>query len=148
VTDVVEPNKARLRLWVEGLRSRRFAQTDQKLADSEGYCCLGVACEIAIENGLDLEKEQSEDGDWRYGDDFVLLPLKVADWYGFPGGLGDKTNPIIGVYDEDIDPEDDEYEGFGIGDRLDATDANDELHWNFEKIANTIEEHYGLNEED
>ena len=41
------PNKENIRKWVEALRSGDFPQTTSTLADSDGYCCLGVACDIS-----------------------------------------------------------------------------------------------------
>ena len=32
--------------WLKRLRSGKFIQTDGKLQDKNGYCCLGVACSI------------------------------------------------------------------------------------------------------
>ena len=32
--------------WLKALRSGDFKQTTGELQDSEGYCCLGVACRI------------------------------------------------------------------------------------------------------
>lgn len=32
--------------WIEALRSGEYAQTTGRLQDFEGYCCLGVACEL------------------------------------------------------------------------------------------------------
>jgi hypothetical protein len=55
-----EQLKERRAAWVAALRSGRFEQCKGALAkvdcDENGYCCLGVACEIAIEMGLDLPK--------------------------------------------------------------------------------------------
>jgi hypothetical protein len=33
--------------WVEALRSGRYQQATGKLMTEEGYCCLGVLCEVA-----------------------------------------------------------------------------------------------------
>lgn len=50
--------------WVAALRSGEYAQTRNYLAVTEvvkdslikpGFCCLGVLCEVAIENGVPLE---------------------------------------------------------------------------------------------
>lgn len=39
---------AMLEKWIEALRSGEFKQTTHRLQDSQGYCCLGVACELLI----------------------------------------------------------------------------------------------------
>lgn len=37
--------------WVEALRSGKYKQTRGTLKNNEGFCCLGVLCEI---NGIDM----------------------------------------------------------------------------------------------
>ncbi len=50
-----------MRLWVAALRSGEFAQGRKRLAQSgDGgatwrYCCLGVACELAIRHGVEVK---------------------------------------------------------------------------------------------
>lgn len=38
--------------WVAALRSGEYKQAKKSLRTDEGYCCLGVACEIAVKAGL------------------------------------------------------------------------------------------------
>jgi hypothetical protein len=38
--------------WVAKLRSGDYLQTKNVLQNEEGYCCLGVLCEIAVEDGI------------------------------------------------------------------------------------------------
>ena len=40
--------KIKVLIWVEALRSGVFPQTREVMQDSEGYCCLGVACELFV----------------------------------------------------------------------------------------------------
>lgn len=35
--------------WIEALRSGNYRQTRGTLQDSNGYCCLGVACKVLID---------------------------------------------------------------------------------------------------
>lgn len=35
-------------MWLTALRSGEYSQTKTRLQDSQGYCCLGVACEVLI----------------------------------------------------------------------------------------------------
>ena len=37
--------------WIKALRSGKFKQTTGTLQDRNGYCCLGVACEVVIPKG-------------------------------------------------------------------------------------------------
>jgi hypothetical protein len=86
----MEPNKERLRLWADALRSDRFPQTMNKLYRSAelgwkgGYCCLGVACVVAAENGLDLNLDEIFRG-------YTVLPQVVANWYGLPSAGPEDT---------------------------------------------------------
>lgn len=109
--------------WVIALRSGKYKQTFGALRDSNGYCCLGVACQIS---GLGKwEKETT------FGDDsreYVIgprsrgsgiLPVKVAKWLGL-----NSTTPIV-------------TEGGCI-----ATNANDLKRLSFGEIADGVEKLY------
>ena len=52
------PNKENIQKWVDGLLSGEYEQGRGKLNKDGKFCCLGVACEVAIKNGLNLSKEQ------------------------------------------------------------------------------------------
>lgn len=41
-------NKKDIEKWCEALRSGKYKQTRGFLHDSDGYCCLGVACKVFI----------------------------------------------------------------------------------------------------
>lgn len=125
------------RLWLEALRSDRFKQGRNMLAKDEGdgmqFCCLGVLCEVAIEAGLDLEREERSDlGSKRslsYGGGYsVMPPEEVWKWaWGTSVGVGQV------VITEDG----------GDGEHLvmkDLTHLNDDEGWTFEQIADAIEE--------
>lgn len=40
--------RAQAMKWVDALRSGKYKQTTETLQDANGFCCLGVACEIFI----------------------------------------------------------------------------------------------------
>lgn len=46
--------------WADALRSGKFKQTTGCLQDSNGYCCLGVACEIFIPENKKQKDERGE----------------------------------------------------------------------------------------
>ena len=67
VTERAGVHEGRVRVLVAALRSGRYAQTTGVLQRLEeynkkpaGFCCLGVACEVAIDNGLALHKDEGE----------------------------------------------------------------------------------------
>jgi hypothetical protein len=42
--------------WIAALRSGKYPQTQNRLQDKKGYCCLGVACKVLIpENELEVD---------------------------------------------------------------------------------------------
>lgn len=63
--------------WVEALKSGEYHQCTNKLAKKTnrwGYCCLGVACEVAIKEGIPLQVRKS--GDVKlYGEEEQAGPL-------------------------------------------------------------------------
>ena len=39
------------RLWIDALRSGKYRQAQYRLKSDEGYCCLGVLCDLARVDG-------------------------------------------------------------------------------------------------
>jgi len=77
-------------LWIEALRSGEYRQTRLALRDGEGFCCLGVACEVAIKAGVPLV-QAGEDGYSVPGSGIInraFLPQSVRAWLGLSTGNG------------------------------------------------------------
>ena len=91
------------RRWIAKLESGEYPQTKSVLADDSGYCCLGVLCEVAVEDGIVFKKEDP-DRVWYTSklDDSdtegAVLPFAVRDWAGLPN-----INPEVPHTDEDGD---------------------------------------------
>lgn len=86
--------------WVAALRSGEYQQGRGYLnrTDDEGtkYCCLGVLCEIARAEGLELDVHFADDGHsgTTYYDGYsTVLPDAVEEWAGLT-----VSNPEV-VYD-------------------------------------------------
>lgn len=79
--------------WVEALESGRFKQGTRALAPtSDTRCCLGVACELAIEAGV-LDAYQPDDG--------TLYPYpEVTRWLGLRSSAGSYGRTEL-TYDND-----------------------------------------------
>lgn len=127
---MTEPNKDRLRLWVEALESGEFEQTNGQLSrrGNDGvtrYCCLGVAEVVSMRNGGPGSDEHL--GHYSY------LSRELQAWYG----VG--SNPVIGSI---------EYAGGTDGEvyELYAVMANDSLGHDFKQIAANVRKHYQLGE--
>ncbi|MFY1688155.1 hypothetical protein [Plantactinospora sp. WMMB782] len=115
--------------WTAALRSGEFKQGASRLRTAEGYCCLGVLCEIAVKEGVIGPASQDEHGLYEYPDPHLsdnpeendpdrtvhgVLPDAVVKW----AGLGD-FNPVI--------------HGLTLADR------NDNQGWTFDQLADLIE---------
>lgn len=85
------PNKERIKLLVDALRSGEYTQTtgvlEKKTENETSNCCLGVACRVAIINGLELDLGTFNGVDSESITTFDgindVLPQKVMNWYGF-----------------------------------------------------------------
>ncbi len=77
--------------WVEALRSGKYQQGSGYLLKDDKYCCLGVLCELAVEDRIiskDTEVERNIDSEKSiitlFGDNSewrtAFLPKKVANW--------------------------------------------------------------------
>ncbi len=85
-------HKQARKIWVEALRSGRFEQGQCRLNMNGRMCCLGVACELYIENGGSLEKATLAPGTVTYDDAAAVPPDAVIDWLGLatPDGQYEK----------------------------------------------------------
>lgn len=123
-------NKDNLRKWVAELRSGKYTQGEGALCTmrsncKDAHCCLGVVCEVAMENGVELvisEQIGLTAKYKRYGDETEVLPREVREWLGVHS-----CNPLIGD--------------------LKAVTINDSYKLSFDEIADRIEKHFQLNEE-
>lgn len=126
-----QPNKQRLKLWVDALRNAQFAQGTGSLASRKidgtfEYCCLGVACEVAMANGLEVQTDmRGAFGTLKaYDGSDLTLPFTVVGWYGLSG-----KDPLLRDGLEDL-----------------ASSLNDDFGWDFDQIANAIVTTYELEE--
>ena len=132
-----EPNKERIKLWVEALESGKFRQCQNvltRIAENGGrsHCCLGVAVVVAMSNDLELT-EEVVDNIVEYADvegnvSSTVLPDAVVEWYG----LAEVSPELLAGYDEDG-----EYS-------VEATEMNDGKCASFTEIAAAIRKTYGI----
>lgn len=114
--------------WVDALRSGEYQQATGKLKSQEGFCCLGVLCDLYAKEHEDAGWEYrgpdrpSDPTDyWYFDDQSEFLPESVAQWAGFQ----DQT-----VYVKVVD---DVYR------EVDVAELNDDGD-SFKRIADLIEE--------
>lgn len=85
-----EQLKERRAAWVAALRSGKYVQCQGKLSDGDGYCCLGVGCEVAIGMGCKIEKMGGlDDGPVVLYDGLTgTMPGAAMDFFGLDDGDG------------------------------------------------------------
>ena len=72
--------------WLNALRSGDYQQTQNYLHKEDGFCCLGVLCDLYIkENNEEWNLAVAEDGDrdyYEFQDKTGRIPLSVIEWAG------------------------------------------------------------------
>jgi len=124
-------NKERVALLVEALRDGSWVQGRERLRNGgDEYCCLGVACEVAIANGCVVTVGQHDNGFYVYDGFSDFLPPSVREWYGFvsPDPAVGRLRPIGHQPENSI--------------RLAATKANDLLNKSLAEIGELFEACY------
>lgn len=152
--DFSKVNKYNMLLWYRALKSGQFEQGKNYLGRREPdgqvrYCCLGVACEVAIANGLNLNRF-SANAIFRYSgtheDEYTStgshLPAAVMDWLGI-----DEHAPQIATDVLDMQSELCTHDQCDC-DAVTAIRANDSMDWTFDQIADAVYEFYELAEVD
>ena len=136
-------NKENMRLVVAALRSGKYPQGQGRLKQIRNdstevkYCCMGVMCEVAIEHGVELKVTTDPLAEGFVSVNFdgsaAFLREKVLDWLGVRANGELDRDLIIGKDDTET---------------ISAAFANDELKWDFERIAESMESYYKLLEDD
>jgi hypothetical protein len=141
--------------WAAALRSGNFRQGKRKLAQKPTrtmpmtHCCLGVLCELAVEDGIIDAKESKYgvSGTVRsYGSDArgwssTSLPNQVSEWAGIPSGPDSLASDPLLFRRTETDPN-----GYthlvpvSCSEANDGYDANEVRPQTFEQIAGFIEE--------
>lgn len=107
--------------WVAALRSGKYMQVSHQLRRGDGFCCLGVLCD------LHSKSKSSTRSKWTpynsYKGRSVDLPAVVCKWAGIE--LKDKNDNCVPIT-------------FSDEPRY-LTWLNDQQHCSFEEIAEAIE---------
>lgn len=89
--------------WIEALRSGEYTQTNMRLKTDEGYCCLGVLCDLHRKTHPELNltwtKNDTQDS-YFYDDSNVMLHKTVQEWADIDshGRYGNKINDSINEF--------------------------------------------------
>lgn len=126
--------KAIKKKWLEALRSGEYKQGRAVLRTADDkFCCLGVLCELAAREGaIDQPVQYDKGASFSYGKDGFArsktsLPTPVIEWAFTKHELRGRAST-----EQRQDPV--------IGNR-NASYLNDVDRFNFDQIADLIEEH-------
>ena len=109
-------------LWIEALRSGEYKQTREYLHNPQGYCCLGVLCDI-------FRKQNPSSCEWVLPQDkgsYVFSTNEEED-----GWVQEESYPPILVRD---------WAGLSYSNMMALAKLNDDDHFTFNEIANVLEE--------
>ena len=123
-------NEAIKAKWLADLRSGKFPQTDSVLRNDEGYCCLGVLCDLySRETGVEWEPRSSNQFSMHSATS--VLPYEVEQWADLPHEYGAYV-AVSKRYDEG--------EETTVFHSPSLTELNDQWQYDFRQIADVIEE--------
>lgn len=90
-----EAEKTPRQLWVEALRSGAYVQSTGTLRRGDKFCCLGVACVVAADNGVPVIGREDVDTRWVFitptDQSMSALPNEVREWLGMRTPSGNFT---------------------------------------------------------
>lgn len=105
--------------WVAALNSGKYKQTTGALKNDNGFCCLGVLCDVYRKEKKKKLWETTDDGTCLMFSNGGTLPYKVQEWSGIK-----VRNPKTSVKKG--------------GNRQTLADLNDIYKFNFKEIAKVI----------
>jgi hypothetical protein len=150
--------------WIEALRSGKYGQTTSHLSDKEGFCCLGVLCDLYIQDHPTTSEWRQYEEDSPFNvfacnintdnrqSNHEVLPYEVAKWAGFdkeetyPTAIkmttGDTINCDVVVRSADLCDDLPIVSGRSeLRDKkqVSLAELNDEYRFSFEALAHIIE---------
>jgi hypothetical protein len=91
--------------WVDALRSGKYKQATYRLKDrlTNGFCCLGVLCEVSNQGFFDDNDSYVCDETLADATQYStqIVPKKVQDWIGLRSNMGamGTTDSLTGLND-------------------------------------------------
>jgi hypothetical protein len=89
--------------WVSALRSGKYQQTQRRLHDENGFCCLGVLCDLyGKENNVEWDLANNGHNVYVFQDMVGCLPVSVKEWADLEDcnpRVDDQTDSLIGLND-------------------------------------------------
>ena len=116
--------------WLAALRSGQYEQTEGVLRNGDGFCCLGVLCDIyAQETGVEWHKPGWVGFSMHSATS--VLPDAVREWADLPHEHGGYV-AVTKSYDDG--------EETTVYHTPSLTELNDQWQYDFRQIADVIEE--------
>jgi len=123
--------------WIDALRSGKYDQGSEKLRSVQGYCCLGVLCDLYSQEqdsewefrGIAETNLQPQDY-WYFDGESEFLPESVKEWAGLPA-----KNPSVRV---DVTDDEDDDDWFYNEDIADLNDSG----YTFNELSKLIEQQF------
>ena len=90
--------------WIAALRSGEYQQGINSLRSNQGFCCLGVLCDLYAKehnenwehvNAYSEQNTKAEDS-WYFQEETQFLPEKVMNWAQL-----EDNNPEVEILDKD-----------------------------------------------
>ena len=123
--------------WIGALRSGKYEQGSEKLRGHQGYCCLGVLCDLySQEKNTEWEFRGYDETDykpqdyWYFDGESEFLPDSVREWAGMSC-----KNPSVRV---DVTGDEDEDDWFYNDEIANLNDSG----YTFKELSNVIEQQF------
>lgn len=85
--------RALARRWAAALESGEYQQTSGRLRDKDGWCCLGVLCNLHAQEHPEIAAQQEEPTEYCGKDEFPP-ELVWKDWAGMRGEDGEYVDDL------------------------------------------------------
>lgn len=135
-----------LNQWLAALRSGEYKQGQGKLRVSEGFCCLGVLCDLYAKAHSNAEWHEVKHldganflvkGEYGAFDEYDYLPIPVQQWAGVT-----EANPRVGAgYGQTRNVK---VEQLTVGHEMRPLSELNDSGMSFEKIARLLELEFGV----
>lgn len=118
--------------WLVALRSGEYNQAVHQLKTPDGYCCLGVACELLAKEGV--VNATKRNGELSFDEEYQTLPKDAMNYMGVIDTNPDITTSWMTSIERD------RMRGKIVGGRVSLAELNDN-GYSFAQIADLIEKY-------
>ena len=94
--------------WLDALRSGKYTQVFRRIRrDGKGFCSMGVGCDVSriytwirdrrvvTDKGSNLMVIEYEDNVWTYGEEYLIMPVEVKEFYGVDPAWHFSSNMVL-----------------------------------------------------